>query len=204
MDQEKIGKFIASCRKEMGYTQAQLAEKLDITDRSVSKWERGKSLPDASLMLELCEILHITVNELLTGQRLNKETYQIKAEENLLMMHEMEEKQNFKIIKMYRNLSWLLLILFVTCILVGSYISEIGNPLVGSIVIGISVVCIFVFCFYGIHIEQSTGYYECSKCQETFVPNFKATFMAPHKGLTRYLRCPNCGRFNWCKKVYTK
>ena len=64
MDQEKIGKFIASCRKDMGLTQAVLAEKLGITDRAVSKWENGKSMPDASIMLELCGLLHITVNEL--------------------------------------------------------------------------------------------------------------------------------------------
>lgn len=66
MNQEKIGKFIASCRKECGFTQASLAEKLGITDRAVSKWETGKSIPDASIMLELCNLLEISVNELLT------------------------------------------------------------------------------------------------------------------------------------------
>lgn len=68
MDQKKIGKFIALCRKKNGYTQAILAEKLGITDRAVSKWENGKSMPDASIMLELCELLKINVNELLTGE----------------------------------------------------------------------------------------------------------------------------------------
>ena len=70
MDQEKIGKFIAECRKENGYTQASLAEKLGITDRAISKWENGKSMPDASIMLELCELLKINVNELLTGEHI--------------------------------------------------------------------------------------------------------------------------------------
>lgn len=70
MDQKKIGKFIALCRKENGYTQATLAEKLGITDRAVSKWENGKSMPDASIMLELCELLKINVDELLTGERI--------------------------------------------------------------------------------------------------------------------------------------
>ncbi len=73
MDQGKIGRFIATCRKENGLTQVALAEKLGITDRAVSKWENGKSLPDPSIMLELCELLGINVNELLTGKRLNME-----------------------------------------------------------------------------------------------------------------------------------
>lgn len=75
MDQEKIGAFIAQCRKEAGYTQAALGEKLGITDRAVSKWETGKSMPDPSLMLELCALLHINVNELLTGARMDMEQY---------------------------------------------------------------------------------------------------------------------------------
>ena len=80
MDQEKIGAFIAQCRKEAGYTQAALGEKLGITDRAVSKWETGKSMPDPSLMLELCGLLHINVNELLTGARMDMEQYQEQAE----------------------------------------------------------------------------------------------------------------------------
>ena len=75
MDMEKTGKFISRCRKDAGLTQAVLAEKLGITDRAVSKWETGRSLPDASLMLELCGILGISVNELLTGEKIEMENY---------------------------------------------------------------------------------------------------------------------------------
>ena len=78
MNQEMIGKFISSCRKDKGLTQMQLAEKLNITNRAVSKWETGKSLPDASIMLDLCEVLGITVNELLCGERIAMENYQKK------------------------------------------------------------------------------------------------------------------------------
>ena len=92
MNQEKIGKFIAACRKENGYTQASLAEKLGITDRAVSKWETGKSLPDASIMLELCELLKINVNELLTGERIIMDNYKDVAEKNLVEMKAKEEK----------------------------------------------------------------------------------------------------------------
>ncbi len=92
MNQEKIGKFIASCRKECGYTQASLGEKLGITDRAVSKWETGKSMPDASIMLELCNLLNISVNELLTGEHIAMENYKEKAEENLLELQAKEVK----------------------------------------------------------------------------------------------------------------
>lgn len=86
MDQIKIGKFISECRKEKGYTQVKLAEKLGITNRAVSKWETGKSLPDASVMIELCELLGINVNELLTGEKVSEENYKRKAEENMVEM----------------------------------------------------------------------------------------------------------------------
>lgn len=75
MDQERIGKFIASCRKEQNLTQANLAEKLGITDRAVSKWETGRSLPDASIMPELCAILDININELFSGERIGMDQY---------------------------------------------------------------------------------------------------------------------------------
>lgn len=92
MEQEMIGKFIAACRKEKGLTQMQLAEKLNITNRAVSKWETGKSMPDVSLMLDLCDILGITVNELLSGERITMDNYQKKAEENLMELQSKKEK----------------------------------------------------------------------------------------------------------------
>ena len=73
MKQELVGNFIAECRKEKQLTQVQLADKLGITNRAVSKWETGKSIPDASIMLELCEVLDISVNELLCGRHLDGE-----------------------------------------------------------------------------------------------------------------------------------
>ena len=104
MDQIKIGKFIASCRKEQGMTQAVLAEQLGISDRAVSKWETGKSIPDSGIMLELCELLKINVNELLSGERIMAEAYDKRAEENLLAMRrEVEEKNR----QMLRTEYWL-------------------------------------------------------------------------------------------------
>ena len=86
IDQIKIGQFIAAQRKSQGYTQAALAEKLGITDRAVSKWETGKSMPDTSIMLELCALLGISVNELLSGELLEMDEYKKMAEENLIQI----------------------------------------------------------------------------------------------------------------------
>ncbi len=84
MNQEKIGKFIASLRKEKNLTQQELAEILGVSDKSVSRWENGKTMPDLSLMQPLCQELGITINELLSGEKLKKEEYQEKSEENIL------------------------------------------------------------------------------------------------------------------------
>lgn len=91
MNQAEIGKFIAERRKEKKLTQAQLAEKLNITDRAVSKWETGKSMPDSSIMLELCEILGITVNELLSGEKVDMESLEKRADENLIALKRKDE-----------------------------------------------------------------------------------------------------------------
>lgn len=105
MNIELIGKFIATCRKDKGFTQMQLAEKLNITNRAVSKWETGKSIPDASIMLDLCDILDITVNELLSGERIAMENYQKKAEENLVDLQNKKEQAKKSMLR--TDLIWL-------------------------------------------------------------------------------------------------
>lgn len=84
MDQEKIGRFISELRKDLGLTQQELADKLGITDRAVSKWENGRGMPDYTLIMSLCEELGITVNELLCGERILKEEMQRKSDENII------------------------------------------------------------------------------------------------------------------------
>ena len=119
MNQIEIGKFIAKCRKEKNLTQAQLAEKLNITDRAVSKWETGKSMPDSSIMLELCEILGITVNELLSGVEINMEDYEKKADENLIALQKKDENN------MTKNV--IISILFSATLLIGIMVCLICN-----------------------------------------------------------------------------
>lgn len=98
MDQIKIGKFIASCRKGKNLIQKDLAEKLGITDRAISKWETGRGLPDSSIMLDLCNELGISVNELLSGEKLTIESYQENAEQNLVTMKKVDENMEHKVI----------------------------------------------------------------------------------------------------------
>ena len=117
MNQAEIGKFIAKCRKEKKLTQAQLAEKLNITDRAVSKWETGKSMPDSSIMLELCGILGITVNELLSGEEIDMESYREKADENLLALQRKEENNMTKNVIISILFSMTFLIGIVVCLI---------------------------------------------------------------------------------------
>ena len=112
MNQETMGQFIAACRKEKQLTQMQLAEKLNITNRAVSKWETGKSCPDVSIMLDLCDILGITVNELLSGERIAMDNYQKKAEENLIELQCKKEKAQKSLFRM--ELIWLAIALLVS------------------------------------------------------------------------------------------
>ena len=99
MNQIKIGKFIAECRKKNNLTQMQLAEKLNITDRAVSKWENGKAMPDSSLMLDLCKELKISVNELLSGEMIEMNNYDKRAEENLLKLNKSNEYKSKKLVQ---------------------------------------------------------------------------------------------------------
>ena len=96
MNQERIGKFIAELRKEKNMTQIELADRLGITVGAISKWENGRGMPDLSLLTPLCEILDISINELLSGERLNKKDYQEKLEENFINTIDYIDKKNIK------------------------------------------------------------------------------------------------------------
>ena len=202
MNQVKIGKFIASKRKEQGLTQLQLAEKLGITDRAVSKWETGKSLPDASLMPELCKLLKITINDLLCGEVVSVENYNEKAEKALLEMVKKEEMQNKKLM-MYENvigfsstLSFLIQVL-VAVFFVKNTTSQILLFILAFafLIVGVS---------FALKIEAETGYYECQKCHNKYVPKYSSVYFAMHLGTTRYMKCPKCGKKSWQKKVMSK
>ncbi len=202
MDQIKIGKFIASCRKELGMTQAGLAEKLGISDRAVSKWETGKSLPDSGIMLDLCGFLNINVNELLSGERIMAETYDQRAEENLLAMkHEVEEK-NRQMLRLEYMIAFPSVIAAFVMVFIASFVEM---PVWLRIaLIAFAFVMLFSVAYIAVGIEQKAGYYECQKCHHRYVPTYWQTNLAMHMGRTRYMKCPECGERSWQKKVLTK
>lgn len=202
MEQVKIGKFIASKRKEQVLTQLQLAEKLGITDRAVSKWETGKSLPDASLMPELCKLLKITINDLLCGEVVSVENYNEKAEKALLEMVKKEEMQNKKLM-MYENvIGFGSTLSFLIQVLVAVFF--VKNTTVQILLFILAFVFLIVGVSFALKIEAETGYYECQKCHNKYVPKYSSVYFAMHLGTTRYMKCPKCGKKSWQKKVMSK
>ena len=206
MDQAKIGKFIAECRKKEGLTQVQLAEKLGITDRAVSKWETGRAMPDSSIMLELCGALGINVNDLLSGEVVTMENYSKEMENKLLEIIKEKEQADKRLL----TLEWVIgilsvIILLVPCI-VASYLVEAGaiEEWKGVLLVLSGMIPAVVGFVFSMKIEQVAGYYECKLCKHRYVPTFKAACLAPHMGRTRYMKCPECGEKSWQKKVTSK
>ena len=199
MDQIKIGKFIAERRKKASLTQMQLAERLGITDRAVSKWETGKAMPDTAIMLELCDILGISVNELLSGEKINMENDNQKNEQLLLDMAKELEKKNKKI----WSSMWAILIVSMTALFAGILIAAFLMPEGIWQLVTIFGICIvfLIPCFYALNLEISVGAYKCKNCGHEIVPTYSEALWAMHSGTTRYLKCPKCNKRTWCKKV---
>ena len=202
MDQIKIGKFIAGCRKKQNLTQGQLAEKLGITDRAVSKWENGRAMPDSSLMIDLCSILKISVNDLLSGEVIGMENSDKKNEQLLLDMAKEVENKNKIIWTSMWIIMWVSMIALLTGIFLTAFlISEGPWQLVTVLVL---CVVFLIPCFYALKLEVSVGAYKCKNCGHEIVPTYKQALNAMHRGTTRYLKCPKCNKRTWCKKVLKK
>lgn len=202
MDQIRIGKFIADRRKKANLTQMQLAEKLGITDRAISKWETGKSLPDSSIMLELCGTLGITVNDLLSGEVVTMDNYNKEMENKLIELVKEKEQSD----KQLLFLEWVIGILSMIVLFVPIFIGALlpMEDWKRLILVFSGFIPAFIgFCF-AVKIEQVSGYYACSECGHRYVPTYKAVNLSMHLGRTRYMRCPKCGKKSWQKKVLTK
>ncbi|MDD5812263.1 MAG: helix-turn-helix transcriptional regulator [Treponema sp.] len=199
MDQIKIGKFIGEQRKVHNLTQSELSEKLGITDRAISKWERGICLPDAGLMLDLCKILEISVNELLTGEKIPMENNTEIMEKNLIEMAALNERTN----KMLIHTEYILIALMVFIVIAGALVSSylVSESWLRAVIMGICFLLIFVIAPFCWRIETKTGYYQCSECGHKYVPTYKASIWSPHMGTTKYMKCPECGKKSWQKKV---
>ncbi len=188
MDQIKFGKFIAKERKSKGYTQRKLADILGISDKTVSKWERGNGFPDVSLLLPLCEELGISVNELPAGERVSEEEYQRKAEENMLNLVKEAQESKKKIILSAAVAGLSLVAAAPLFVISGALEMETWLRVV-------IVACI---------LDRDAGAFECPEYHERFVPEMGEYIMGAHTITKRKLRCPKCGSSSYCKHVLTK
>ena len=202
MDQIKIGKFIAECRKKNNLTQMQLAEKLNITDRAISKWENGKGMPDSSIMLDLCNELKISVNELLSGEMIEMKDYNQIAEKNLLEMAKKEEVQNKKMMFYEIVIGYISSVTFLILLFTASFAVE--NIVARIILFILAFLVLIIGVSFALKIETETGYYECQKCHHKYVPKYSKVYFAMHIGTKRYMKCPKCNERTWQKKVLSK
>jgi transcriptional regulator with XRE-family HTH domain len=199
MDQIKIGKFIAECRKKQNLTQAQLAEKLDITDRAISKWETGKAMPDSDIMLDLCDILGIKVNELLCGEMIEIEHKDEQLNELIFQMAKNEERYHKRLLhSAYVIIATSLTALICLMSLISLLIPECGFQ---EFLIIVSVILFIIPCMIALKFKAETGYYECKNCQHMFVPNYKEIAILMQTPTRRLLKCTKCGKWTWCKKL---
>lgn len=196
MDQMRIGKFIAETRKALGLTQRQLADTLDISDKTVSKWECGKGLPEVSLMLPLCRTLGISVNEMLSGERLDEESYKERAEENMMDLIK-ENAENKKRMALSVICGTITVIAVCSLITIASYLQL---PVIVRILL---IILAFATAVAGIGaaavLEVKAGYYECPGCGELFVPSIGEYVKGYHTFTKRRLTCPRCGKRGMCR-----
>ena len=196
MDQIKVGKFIAETRKSQGLTQRQLADVLSISDKTVSKWECGKGLPEVSLMLPLCGALNITVNDLLSGGRVSEADYRKKAEENMMNLI-IENQENKKRMALSIVCGVITIIAVCSLIVIASYIEM---PAVARIAL---IVFAIVTAAAGIGaaavLEVKADYYECPHCKALFVPTMGEYVKGYHTLTRRKLKCHECGKTGMCK-----
>jgi len=202
MDQIKIGKFIAECRKKNNLTQMQLAEKLNITDRAISKWENGKSMPDSSIMLDLCKELKISVNELLSGEMIEMKDYNKKTEELLLKLAKQDELKNKKLMTSMWTILFISVIFYIGILYLA--LSTLEEGILLGTVIGVSTIIFVIAGFIALKIEVDAGYYECKNCKNRFIPTYMEAMCTAHMSTTRYLKCPECNKRTWAKKVMNK
>ena len=203
MDQVKIGKFISDERKAKGYTQKQLSELLEISDKTISKWECGNGFPEASLLLPLCNELEITVNELLTGERISQQNYKEKAEENMVNMIREKEENKQKIL-LTTIIGVISTITFVTLLLVVCFYTDVITLPIKIVLMIIALSVFGVGLYVAMWGDRKIGYFKCRNCNELFTPTFMQYNMGMHLLSTRYLKCPHCKTRTWCKKVMTK
>lgn len=202
MDQIKIGKFIAECRKKQNLTQMQLAEKFGITDRAVSKWETGKTMPDSAIMLELCETLGITVNDLLNGEIISADEYAQKTAAQLVETLRQKEALEDRVLRVKTMLDVLGIVFTVIPGFV--FILDLTDNLLFLCTCFLLSVLSFVFEKVCLDVDYLVGRYQCPHCKHMHTPSYKTMTASLGFGRKRALKCPNCEKKSWHIKIITK
>ena len=199
MDLNKTGKFIAEQRKAKELTQVKLAELLNVSEKTISKWECGNGFPDTSLILPLCEALGITANELLSGRSLSNEEYKPSAEQNIIELQNLQEKSTKHLLTLEIVIGYMSTISFLLAIFAASFAVE--NLVWRIVLIASGCISFLIGLFFALKIEKDAGFYECANCHHKYIPTYKSVLWAPHMGRTRYMKCPHCGKKSWNKKT---
>ena len=196
-----LGNSLFHARKKSGLSQEEVAEKIGVSRQTISKWERGNGFPEVSLLLPLCNELEITVNELLSGERLQAMDYKKKAEENMVNLVKEAQESKKKII-ISAMVGVLVIVAAVPLFVVaGMFEMQVWTRVllmgIGFVimVIGIAIACV---------LDREAGAFECPECKERFVPDMKSYVMGPHTITKRKLTCPKCGCTKYCKHVLTR
>ena len=199
MNQEKIGKFISTLRKEKNMTQEQLAEKLGVTDKSISRWENGKTMPDSGIIPELCKILGITINDLFHGKLVEEK----ETGDSLLEIYKQKENSDRKLLNFEIVVGTIAFLFSFIIIFITAYFEEMNiiKESHSLIILIPTIIFMLIMCAILLKIEQIAGYYECRKCYHRYVPSFRSVFFAMHINRTRYMKCPKCNKYSWNKKV---
>lgn len=201
MDQIQIGKFIAESRKSRNLTQRQLADTLSISDKTISKWECGKGLPEVSLMLPLCAALDITVNDLLSGEKVSLIDYPKKAEANMMnLMKENEENKKRMALSIITGV--ITIIAVCALITIASFLDLLTVVRIMLIVFSVAVAAAGIAAV--IMLDIQAGYFECPYCKELFIPSMDEYIKGYHTFTKRRLTCPKCGKTKMCRHHVTR
>ena len=199
MDYSKIGKFIAAERKAKKLTQKKLADFLYVSEKTISKWETGNGVPDTNSLQKLCEILDVSINELLNGEKLSNDQYVNKAEKQILNLQHAKSQADKHLLTMEIVIGVLSIILMLSLTMVAALLEMQNWQRLVLIIVG--VVPALVGVGFALKIEQVAGFYICKHCGYKYVPSYQQVLWAMHINRTRYMKCPHCHKYSWHKKV---
>ena len=201
MEPTRIGRFIAERRKALGLTQRQLAEQLSVSDKAVSKWETGRGLPDVLLMPPLCAALGITVNDLLSGERVGEGDYRKKAEENMMeLMRENAENRQ----RLLQSIACGGVTVVAVCALVAlaAFLPLPAFARVALLLLAMATAVVGIWA--AATLDARAGWFECPHCKELFAPAMADYVKGRHTFTRRRLTCPHCGQTGMCRHRVTR